>query len=85
LDSAAVLAGLDVEDYEVKYIERELSFEEALVLRIYGVAQVAVPSRVGAGGWREPFKQVAAAVQKNFESLANFNDPRGMYYYCFCE
>ncbi|MCH6572041.1 MAG: signal peptide peptidase SppA [Proteobacteria bacterium] len=83
LDSAAELAGLD--EYSVKYIERELSFEESLVLRLYGAAQAVVPARAGSRGWSEPFKQVAAAVQRNFESLANFNDPRGMYYYCFCE
>ena len=83
LDSAAELAGLD--EYSVQYIERELSFEESLVLRLYGAAQAVVPARAGSRGWSEPFKQVAAAVQRNFESLANFNDPRGMYYYCFCE
>jgi len=43
-----------------------------------------VPARAGSRGWSEPFKQVAATVQKNFENLASFNDPRGMYYYCFC-
>ncbi len=82
LDSAAELAGLD--EYSVQYIERELSFEESLVLRLYGAAQAVVPARAGSRGWSEPFKQVAATVQKNFENLANFNDPRGMYYYCFC-
>ncbi len=83
LDSAAELAGLD--EYSVYYIERELSFEESLILRLYGAAHAVVPARAGSIGWSEPFKQVAARVQKSFENLANFNDPRGMYYYCFCE
>ena len=37
------------------------------------------------GQIEEAFKQVADMLQKNFENLASFNDPRGMYYYCFCD
>lgn len=81
--AAAGLAGLD--DYSLYYVERELSFEESLALRLYGAASIVLPDSQRTAHWSEPFRQLALHIQKNFESLARLNDPRGLYYYCFCE
>ena len=82
LDAAARLAGL--EEYWVHYIERELSFEEALALRFYGVAGAVLPEKTASHGWGAPVRRLANQIRRNFEDLAKFNDPGGLYYYCFC-
>lgn len=83
LDAAARLAGL--EEYWIHYIERELSFEEALALRFYGVAGAVLPEHKSRHNWSAPVRRLANQVRRNFEDLALFNDPGGLYYYCFCQ
>jgi protease-4 len=84
IQSAAKLAGLEEGAYRIEHVEKELEFAERLALQL---AQVWAPlARVLA-----PPLQLPAGVQGVLDRLAepalaleSFNDPRGLYSYCFC-
>ena len=84
IEMAAELAGLDAEDYGIRYIEKKLSPTEQLALdfmssaRWIGIdlAQIELrPSSV---------ERLATLLEGAVSPLLHFNDPKGMYAYCFC-
>jgi protease-4 len=81
-EAAAKLAELGG-DFEVDYIESELSFREELMMQLRSEAVrvgrlaglLAAPTEAGA--MLDPLLEQARAI-------ARLNDPRGLYAYCWC-
>jgi protease-4 len=83
--AAAELAGLTDEDYGVKLIEQELSPTEQMLLDLLGTISAL---GVDVKGWAGPPSLVDSIVDDiaaKAGSLAQFNDPRGIYSHCFCD
>ena len=85
IDSAAELAGLEKGTYMLDYVEQQLGFVETLMLSMTahvgaGVSRFVDLPRLPAG--------VTQALESTFGPMAffeRFNDPRGIYAYCFCD
>lgn len=85
---AAERAGLEEEDYGVRYIQREMGFRERLAMGMVSVSQavtnwagVKQTGSLGNGG----LGRIVARIDAELRALARFNDPRNLYYHCFCE
>lgn len=85
--AAAELAGLDEDAYNVQFVEPELTWRERLALQLAIVAR----GLTGAGDWS--FGRVTPAwvarmldtVEADLGWMAKLNDPRNLYYHCFCQ
>ncbi len=81
-DAAAKLAELG-SDYDIDYIEPELSLREELMMQLrtetLHIAQMAglIPPRTG-------IERVLDPVLEQARAIARLNDPRGLYAYCWC-
>ena len=86
IESAATLAGLDDVDYGVKYVEPELTFRDRVALEFYVLARRAgrVVGFDAARTRNGLFRGIIEAVYDELEFLQALNDPRGIYYHCFC-
>lgn len=85
--SAANLAGLG-DNYQVNYIERELSFQEQLTMmfstRMRSFAK-DVPVRSTRVGWQEVIERLdLTSLDEQLSRLTSFNDPKHLYVHCFC-
>jgi protease IV len=82
VDAAAKLAELGT-DYDIDYIEPELSLREELLMQLRSetlhIAQIAglIPPRT-------EIEQVLDPVLEQARAIAKLNDPRGLYAYCWC-
>ncbi|MEM6511844.1 MAG: signal peptide peptidase SppA [Pseudomonadota bacterium] len=81
--AAAELAGLS--DYAVKRVEKGLSPTEQLLLDLMSVSvsmgldpKVFAPEPTGV-------QKILGELESAIEPLSRFNDPKGVYAYCFCE
>jgi protease IV len=81
-DAAAKLAQLSA-DYDVDYIEPELSLRQQLLmqlrsetLRMGQIAGIIAP--------RSDVERVLDPVLEQARAIARLNDPRGLYAYCWC-
>ena len=82
---AAALAKLDEGRYSVEYVEPDLTFSERLAMSF---ATEAIPFADKAFGLPKWSVVLAQAVESALEPLAfvsRWNDPRGVYAYCFCD
>ncbi|MGI9258556.1 MAG: S49 family peptidase, partial [Gammaproteobacteria bacterium] len=85
VSSAADLAGLEEDSYELLYLERELEFAERVALEL---ATLLAPFTRGLGiewGVPDEFRRVLDAVSQPLQLLDRLNDPRDIYAYCFCD
>jgi protease-4 len=85
LDSAAQLAGLEEGSYEVEYVEPRLGVLDQLLFDL----TARVWSKLGpvVSGPKLP-DAVTQWIETAMEPLAfaeRWNDPRGVYAYCFCD
>lgn len=82
---AAERASLDAGDYDVRFVEPQLSSEEQFLLGLLrGSARLGVD--VSPLIRTEPALDVVLGpLQDVANTLSRFNDPRGMYAECFCE
>jgi protease IV len=83
--SAAELAGLAEGAYGIEYVEPQLSVADRLLLELIG-STAPVAALFGF----EPklphsLKALLTAAAEPLAFLARFNDPRGIYAYCFCD
>lgn len=78
--AAADRAGLSPGTYGTTYVEPELGFAERLASE-YGVRLAGRAWRVQPGGLLE---QALRPLRQAERSLRELNDPRGLYYHCFC-
>jgi len=89
IKAAARRADLAEGEYGIKYVERELTFRERLLLEFaVSVRNVLGVLGIGMGPDRAQESLVArvmATIKHELAWLDNLNDPRGLYYHCFCE
>jgi protease-4 len=83
IEAAAQRANLAEGDYGVTYIERDLNFREMLILEFASTAKSALKT-LGFSARRTVLDRVLATVQSELGFLEALNDPRGLYYHCFC-
>jgi protease-4 len=79
---AAELAGLG-EDYDVVYLERALSLEEAIVLRLLANA-VRWGDSLGLVPRPDAVSRLFGRVGDELASWLPGDDPAGLYYHCLC-
>jgi protease-4 len=85
---AAERAGLEPDAYGVRYIQREMRFGERFALGMVSAGQrlahwIGMDFRQGFVG--RGLLSVVDRLDDELRSLAKFNDPRDLYYHCFCE
>jgi protease-4 len=81
-DAAAKLAELGG-DYEVDYLESELSLREELLMQFRSQA-VRLSRMVGVPTPRSEIETAFDPLLDQARSIAKLNDPRGLYAYCWC-
>ena len=83
--AAAARADLAEGDYDVEYLQKELTLAERVALEF---VQMAAPvTRVLNVGPRLPqtFQMMLDVAAEPFRFVDRLNDPRDIYLYCFCE
>jgi len=82
--AAANLAGLEETEYGVKYVQRELSFSEKVLMQytnllggLFGEFDVSESSVM--------LQRILFWFAEPIAMLNVWNDPRGIYMHCFCE
>jgi len=83
--SAAELAGLEKGAYGIERIEPQLSVSEQLALEFAMTAAPAIKALSSAPGWQDTVSHWLEAAMSPLAYLARWNDPRGVYAYCFCD
>jgi protease-4 len=81
-DAAAKLAELGA-DYDVDYIETELSLREQLLMQIRSQA-VRLGQLAGLIPERTGIERIIDPLLEQAQVLARLKDPRGLYSYCWC-
>lgn len=85
--SAAELAGLVEDDYVIEFVQPELTMRERLALQFAAVAAPLVGVDDGSFGSRTTgwLQRLVSTLERDVAWLVNLNDPRGLYYHCFCQ
>jgi protease-4 len=81
-DAAAKLAELG-SDYNVDYIEPEMSLREQLLMQLR-TEMLHVGQTAGIIPPRSNIERVLDPVLEQARAVARLNDPRGLYAYCWC-
>jgi len=81
-NAAARLAELGA-DYDVEYIEPELSLREELLMQIRSQA-VRIGQLAGIIAPRSDVERMLDPLLEQARIIAQLNDPRGLYAYCWC-
>ncbi|HET7306332.1 MAG TPA: signal peptide peptidase SppA [Gammaproteobacteria bacterium] len=82
IKAAAQLAGI-AQGYSVHYIEPPLSFGSRLLMSLSTQAEGLAGSLLPAQTW-SPAQGMVARLQGFVSQIRRFNDPNGIYAYCFC-
>lgn len=83
VNAAAKRADLG-EDFEVRYLEPSLSWQQSLAMELRA-SGASVARWLGFGRAESPIvRQVLDPLQRELVRWARFNDPRHLYSYCFC-
>jgi protease IV len=82
IDGAAKLADLGTE-YDVEYIEPNLSLREQLFMQLRS-ASARLAGSLGLVPARSALQKVLDPLLAEATRLAAFNDPHGLYAYCWC-
>jgi protease-4 len=87
VQAAASRAGLEDGQYGRTYIEPELSFGQRLAaelvmrsLRVLNALGLRAPDTTSAGLVRQAMR----SLDREVKALTALNDPRSLYYHCFC-
>jgi protease-4 len=81
-DAAAKLAELG-SDYDIDYIESDMSLREELLMQLRSEA-LQFGQMVGLLAPRSEWERALDPVLEQARSIARLNDPRGLYAYCWC-
>jgi protease-4 len=81
-DAAAKLAQLSA-DYDVDYIESELSLRQQLLMQLRSET-LALGRLAGIIAPRSDVERMLDPVLEQARAVARLNDPRGLYAYCWC-
>jgi len=83
--SAAELAGFAEGEYQIEFVEEELSFVELIALKLTIIlAPVSKFLNIGPQ-IPETFQRLLDVAAEPFRFVDQLNDPRDLYVYCFCE
>ena len=82
-DAAAKLAELGA-DYDVDYIEPELSLREQLLMQLRSEG-VRLGEMTGLIAPQSAIEQMLDPLLEQARAIARLNDPRGLYAYCWCK
>ncbi len=85
--AAAELAGLAEDEYGVQSVEPELTFGERLALQFATKTMsllTAAGIRVDRGWTGVLAERLIGRLETELGQFAGLNDPRGIYYHCFC-
>ncbi len=82
--SAASMAGLSEDEYGVKYVQRELSVAEQILLEYAKLLGVLFGFN-GPSDSDRAIQKLLGILAEPVEMLNVWNDPRGIYMHCFCE
>ena len=87
VQAAANRAGLDAGKYGRRYIQPEMSFGQRLAaelitrsVRVLSVLGLRAPETIPSGLVRHAMR----AIDREVKALTALNDPRSLYYHCFC-
>jgi protease-4 len=83
IEAAASRAGLD-SGYEVRYLDKSLSFEDALLIRMLSRATASVGNLISLPSGSGLLSGIADELAPDVRALLQRRDPRGIYYDCFC-
>jgi protease-4 len=81
-ESAAKLAQLGM-DYDVEYIEPDLSLREQLLMQVRSQA-VRVGELAGLIPPRSEVERILDPLLDQARAITKLKDPRGLYSYCWC-
>jgi protease-4 len=82
IQSAASIA--ELEDYEVRYLRKPISLEDALALHVIEQG-VAFGARFGLEfDTRTLVTRLTERYAPDLAGLLQLSDPRGLYYHCMC-
>ncbi|NIW23484.1 MAG: signal peptide peptidase SppA [Gammaproteobacteria bacterium] len=82
--SAAELAGLAEDEYETRYIEKELELAEQIALELVRVASPVLSELRLAPEFSPEFQRLLEIAAEPFKWVDSLNDPKDLYAYCFC-
>jgi protease-4 len=85
LKAAASLAKLAEGRYSVEYVESDLTLSERLAMSIATKAVPLVDKVFGLPHWSAVVAQAVESALEPLAFVARWNDPRGVYAYCFCD
>jgi protease-4 len=85
LKSAASLAKLTEGRYSVEYVEPDVSLSERLAMSFATEAIPLVDKAFGLPHWSAMVAQAVESALEPLAFVARWNDPRGVYAYCFCD
>ena len=83
--SAAGLAGLAEDEYEVRYVERELELAEQIALEFVQSAAPLLGSLQFGPALSPGFQRLLAIAAEPLKWVDSLNDPKNLYAYCFCD
>jgi protease-4 len=84
VESAAGRAGL-APGYEVRYLQKAVSFEDALVIRLLSRAAASFEGLMRWSRDADLLSRFAGELAPEVRALLERRDPRGIYYDCFCK
>jgi protease IV len=82
-DAAAKLAELPA-DYDIEYIESELSLREQLLMQLRSESG-RLAGLLGLSAPRSDIERVLDPILEQARAIGELNDPRGLYAYCWCK
>ena len=85
MKAAASLAKLTEGRYSVEYVEPDLTFSERLAMSFAARAIPLVDQVIGLPRWSAAVAQAVESALEPLAFVARWNDPRGVYAYCFCD
>jgi protease-4 len=85
IESAATLAGLEADTYDVVYVEPELSLTQQLALELAGLATPVLDLLNIEAPWSPAIGEMLETASKPLDFLLHLNDPRGLYVLCGCD
>ena len=83
--SAAELAGLEEESYDILYVEPRLDVGEQLLLELLDASAPLVAALGFEPRLPRALTRLIEAASQPLAFLEQFNDPRDIYAYCFCD
>jgi protease-4 len=85
IESAAELAGLEPDDYAIRYVERDLELAERIALELIGRAAPFLRAVRLPLPFSDGFQRLLELAAEPIKWVDGLNDPRHIYAYCFCD